>query len=114
MILLLRLLGTVLGTALHPAFNPGSIKRPTDDVVTNPRQVLNTAPTDQNNRVFLQVVANPWNVSRNFDQVGQTHTGVLPQCRVRLLWRHRPDTGSTPRFCGDGSLISSFLKLLYT
>ncbi len=92
----LRALSTVLGTALHPAVNTSGIKSTTDDVVTNPWQVLNTAATDQDNTVFLQVVANTWDVGGDFDQVRQTNTRVLPQSGVWLLRCHRPHTSSDP------------------
>ena len=65
--------------ALFTAINTGSIKSTTNDVVTNTRQILYTTATNQNNAVFLQVVADTWDISRNFDQVGQTNTSVLTQ-----------------------------------
>ena len=64
---------------MHTAINTGSIKSTTNDVVTNTRQILYTTATNQNNAVFLQVVADTWDISRNFDQVGQTNTSVLTQ-----------------------------------
>ena len=83
--LLLRTLCAVEGAALHTLGNASCVQSAADDVVTYARQVTNLAATDQNHRVLLQVVANTGNVSRNFHTVGQTHTGDLTKCGVRLL-----------------------------
>ena len=56
-LLLLGTLGTVLGTCLHTALNTLSIQSTTDNVVTNTRQVLDTAAADHNNAMLLQIVA---------------------------------------------------------
>ena len=54
-------------------------------MVTNARQVLDTAAADQHDRVLLQVVTDTGNISGNLVTVGQTHTGDLTQSGVRLL-----------------------------
>jgi hypothetical protein len=50
-------LGTVLGTSLFAIVYAGAVQSTAHRVVTNTRKVLNTTATDQNHRVFLQVVA---------------------------------------------------------
>jgi hypothetical protein len=56
-LLLLRLLSSVLGTALSAVRNTGSIKSTADDVVTYTWKVLNTTATNKNDAVLLQVVS---------------------------------------------------------
>jgi hypothetical protein len=51
------LLRTVLGTSLFAAFNASGVKRSTDNFVTDTRKVLHTSATDEDDRVFLKVVA---------------------------------------------------------
>src|SRR5215831_16246920 len=80
-------LGPVLRTSLLAIGNANRIQRAADYVVTDSRKVLHTAATDQHNRVLLQVVTNPRNVSRHFDAVGQAHARNLAQRGVRLLRR---------------------------
>ena len=78
-------LGTVLGTALHTTVDALGIQRTTDDVVTVAGQVLYTAAADHDHRVLLQRVTNTGNVGGDLIAVGQTDTGDLAQCGVRLL-----------------------------
>jgi hypothetical protein len=54
-------------------------------VVTDAGQVLDTAATDHDHRVLLQRVTNTGNVGGDLIAVGQTDTGDLAQCGVRLL-----------------------------
>ena len=68
---------------------PGGIQRPTNNVVTNARQILYTAPTNQDDGVFLQIVADTRDVRCYFDPIGQTHTCNFAKGRIRLLWRLR-------------------------
>ena len=86
--LLLTCLGTlctILGAGLHTALYALGIQSAADDVVTHTGKVLNTTTANQNYRVLLQVMADTRNVSGNFHAIGQTHTGDLTQCGVRLL-----------------------------
>jgi hypothetical protein len=39
-------------------------------MVTHPGQILNPATPDQHHRVFLEVVANSWNIGGHFDAIG--------------------------------------------
>ena len=54
-------------------------------MVTNARQVLNAAATDQDQRVLLKVVADTGNVGGDFDAVRQANARDLAKSRVRLL-----------------------------
>src|ERR1041385_6516094 len=83
----LRALGAVFRTTLSTISYADSVERAANYVIADAGKVLHTAAANQNNRVLLQVVANTRDVSRDFDPVGQTHTGDFPQRRVRLLGR---------------------------
>src|SRR4029450_13440432 len=85
----LRPLSAVFGAALLTISHPCGIQRPTDNVVADTRQVLNTAPTNQDDGVFLQIVADTRDVRCYFDPVGQTHTCNFAKGRIRVLWRLR-------------------------
>ena len=54
-------------------------------MVSYTRKVFDSAASDQNNAVFLQVVADARDVSSYFNTVGQTSSGNLSQSRVRLF-----------------------------
>jgi len=84
-LLLLGPLGTVLGTRLHTAIDALGIQSATDNVVTDAREVLDTAATDHDDGVLLQGVTHAGNVGGDLIAVGQTHTGDLTQSGVGLL-----------------------------
>ena len=85
----LRTLLTVLGTALHTTLNTLGVERTADDVVTHAGEVLDTAAADQNDAVLLQVVADTGDVGGNLIAIRQADTGDLTKCGVRLLGGHR-------------------------
>ena len=73
----LRSLSTVFGTGLTSVSNACGIQCTSDDVVSGTGKVLNTAASDQNNAVFLQIVSFTGNVACYFDSVGKTNSGDL-------------------------------------
>ena len=77
--LLLRPLRTVLGAGLLPVGYSCSIKSASDNMVSGTGQILDTAAPDQNNAMLLKVVALTRNIARNFDTIGKTYPGDLPQ-----------------------------------
>ena len=87
--LLLRALRAVLGAGLHTLGHTGSIQRAADDVITNARQVTDTAAADEHHGVLLQVVADAGDVASTFDAVRQANTGNLTR-------RLRPRRTATP------------------
>src|SRR5690606_32160173 len=89
---LLGTLRAVLGTSLLTIFDALQVQGAADDVVANTRQVLDTTTADQNDRVFLQVVAFAADVGDDFEAVGQTHFGDFTQSGVRLLGGRGVDT----------------------
>ncbi len=91
-------LSTVLGTGLLTSGYAYGIESAADDVVTNTRKILNTAASDEDYAVFLQVMAFARNVSRYFDSVGQAYTGNFTKSRVRLLRGCGVNSGANTAF----------------
>jgi hypothetical protein len=89
--LLLGFLGTVLGTGLLAVRDALGIQDTSDNVVAHTGQVADTTASDEDNRVFLQVVAFAGDVGRDFDAIGKANTGHFTEGRVRLLGGHRFD-----------------------
>lgn len=75
----------VFRTALLTSGYTYGIESAADNVVTNTWKILNTAASDEDDAVFLQVMAFARNVSRNFDSVGQAYTCYFTKSRVWLL-----------------------------
>src|SRR5262249_35240507 len=88
---LLRALGAVLRTTLHPPLHADGVERPAHDVIPDARQILHAAAANQHERVLLQVVADARDVGRHLDPVGQPDARDLAQSGVRLLRRLRED-----------------------
>src|SRR5262249_45995674 len=82
---------SVLGSPLAALVDADRIKGSANDMVTHARQVFDAAAADQNNGVFLQIVAFAGYIGGYLDAVGQPNTGHLSQGRVRLLRGGRVD-----------------------
>ena len=78
----LRTLRAILGTGLHPVRGPLRIQDAADDVVTDARQVSDTAAADHHDGVLLQVVTDTGDVGSDLIAIGQTDTGDLTQRQV--------------------------------
>ncbi len=76
---------SVLRTALFAVLDTYGIESAADDVITNTRKILDTAASDEDDAVFLQIVSFARNISGNFDSVRQTYTSHLTKSGVRLL-----------------------------
>ena len=63
---LFRSLLAVTAASLPSVVHAECIENTADDLVSNTGKVANTTATNQNNRVFLQVVAFTGNISRTF------------------------------------------------
>lgn len=96
--LFLFALSAVFGTALLTTGYTYGIECAADNVVTNAWKILNTAASDEDDGVFLQVMAFTRNVSRNFDSVGQAYTGYFTKSRVRLLRGSCVNSGADTTF----------------
>jgi hypothetical protein len=82
------------------------IENTAQDVVAHTGKVFHTAATDQDHRVFLQVVAFTGDVADDLVAVGQAHLGDLPHGRVRLLRRRGVDARA------DATLLRAALQVL--
>jgi hypothetical protein len=69
---LLCFLRTVFTSTLLAITNAGTVKYTSDNMIPNTRQVPDSASSNHNRAVFLQVVINAWYVSCNFLAVGQS------------------------------------------
>jgi hypothetical protein len=79
----LRTLGTVFGTA-DPAFiDSQTVQGSPDDVITNTGQILDPAPADEDDGVFLKIVSFTADVGDHFITVSQTHFTNLPKRPLR-------------------------------
>ena len=116
-LLLLSSLGslrTVLGTSLHTTVDALSVEGTADDVVTDTRKVLNTAATDHNDGVLLQVMTDTGDVSCYFVTIGQTDTGDLTQCGVGLLRSRSTDCGADASLLGGAEVGLLVLESVQT
>ena len=67
--MVLGALDPVLGAALPASIDALRVQRPTDDVVANTRKVLDTAATDEDRGVLLEIVAFTRDITCNFKSV---------------------------------------------
>jgi len=104
---------TVFTSALPAIIDAGAVKHTTDDMIPNARQIPDSASSNYNHAVLLEVVVNAWYVSCNFLAVGQSDTSDFSQSGVGLFGRlssYNQTHASflTPLFCGE-PLISETL-----
>ena len=91
-VLVARLLGPVLRTALPSILDAGGVQRPPNNVVLHTREVLHTPTPNEHNRVLLKIVTLSRDVGRHLIPIGQANARDLPKRRVRLLRRGRIHT----------------------
>jgi len=72
-------LRTVFASALLSIGHSGTVENTTDNMIPNTRQVSDPAASDDNRAVLLEIVVNPWYISRNFFAVGQSDTSDFTQ-----------------------------------
>src|SRR5690349_173892 len=82
-------LGAVLRAALLAAGHARGVERAADDVIADARQVLHSAAADHDDRVLLQVVADPRDIRGHLEPVRQPDPRHFPESGVRLLRRRR-------------------------
>lgn len=78
---------TVFTSALPAIIHAGTVKHATDDMIPNARQIPDSASSNYNHAVLLEVVVNAWYVSCNFLAVGQSDTSDFSQSGVGLFGR---------------------------
>jgi hypothetical protein len=84
-VFLLGFFGSVLRAALFPVLNAYCIQGPTDDVIPNTWKVFHPSTPNEDNRMLLKVVADPWNIRGHFDSIGQSHSGNFSKGGIRFL-----------------------------
>src|SRR5438309_1925364 len=82
-------LGAVLRAALLAAGDPRGVEGAADDVIADTRQILHASAADHDDRVLLQVVADPRDVRGDLEPVRQPYPRDFPESGVRLLRRRR-------------------------
>src|SRR4029079_570721 len=108
----LRSFVAVAGAGLLAVGDPGRVEGAADDLVADARQVLDATTPDQDHGVLLQVVALARDVGGDLHPVGEADTGDLAQGRVRLLRRHRGDTGADAALLRGGyALLAALARL---
>ena len=103
-VLCFRAFCSVLGAALFAICYAYCVQCSADYVISDSGEIFYAASANQHDGVLLQIVTDAWNVSRDFDSVGQADAGNFAQCRVRLLWRLRVDAGA------DSALLRTSLQ----
>jgi hypothetical protein len=91
---------SVLGAALLSVLNAYGVQSTADDVIPNSRKVLHPPPSNENNGVLLEVVANPRDISSNFHSIGQPYPGNLSKCGIRFFGSGRIYPNTYPSFLG--------------
>jgi hypothetical protein len=84
----LGLLGSILGSALLPVHNALTVEDTPNDFVLDTRTVRDSAPTDQDDGVLLEIVALARDVGQNRFSGCEFDTGTLTLGRVGLLGLH--------------------------
>ena len=88
-------------------------------MIADSRKVLDTTTTDQDDRVFLEVMANARDICAHLDAIGEAHTGHFAERRVGFLGCRGVHPYAHPSFlriplqcwatsaCADFSLVLS-------
>ena len=94
----LRSFRSVLRATLPPVSYSRCIQNTPDGVITNTGQVLYASPTNQHDGMLLEIVALATDVTGNFKAIRQSHSGDLPERRIRLLRSGRIHPSTHPPF----------------
>ena len=94
----LRSFRSVLRATLSPVSYSRCIQNAPDGVITNTGQILYAPPANQHDRMFLEIMALATDVTGNFKAVRQSHSGNLPECRIRFLRSGRIYPSTHPSF----------------
>jgi len=81
----LRSLGAVFRSSLLAISHADRIQCSPNHVIPHTGKILHATPTDEHNRVLLQVMSNTRDVRRYLNSVRKTHSRDLSKRRVRLL-----------------------------
>src|ERR1700687_3723929 len=87
-------LGAIFRAPLLAVLNTGGIERPANHVIAHAGKILYAAAAHEHDRVLLQVVADPGNVSGDFNAVCQAGARDFSQRGIGFLGRLRVDTNT--------------------
>jgi hypothetical protein len=62
--------GSVFGAALFTVLDAYGVQSATDDMIPNSWKVFYPSSPNENNGMFLEVMADPWNISGHLDSIG--------------------------------------------
>jgi hypothetical protein len=62
--------GSVFGAALFTVLDAYRVQGASDDMIPNSWKVFHPTSPNEDNGVFLEVMANPWNISGYLDSIG--------------------------------------------
>src|SRR5262249_45746115 len=86
-------------------FDAGAVKDAADNVIANAGKIADSAAADEDDRVFLKIVADAGNVGSDLAAIREAHAGDLSQGGVGLLGGHRLDDKA------DAALLRRDLKV---
>jgi hypothetical protein len=109
---LLWTLSTVTASGLFTSVHTLGVSTAANDLVANPWKVANPTTPDQNDRVFLEVMAFTGNVNGHFLAVAEPNTSDLAKSRVRLLRGHGFNGQANPLFLGASFQHRTFGRLV--
>lgn len=92
--------GAVFGAALFAVVDAGGIEGAADDVVADAGEVFDAAAADEDDGVFLEVVAFAWDVGGDFDAVDEAHAGDFAEGGVGFFGGLGADLGADAAFLG--------------
>lgn len=80
-------------------------------MITNSREVLDPAATNQNDRMLLEVVADSRDIGCYLNVVSEPYSSYLSQGRIRFLGSRRKNPDTNASFLGAGSQSRRFTLL---
>src|SRR5580700_1331212 len=89
-------LGAVFRAPLLAVLYAGGVERSANNVIAHAGKVFHAAAAHEHDGVLLQVVADPGNVSRDFNAVGQAGARDFSQGGIGFLGRLRVDANADP------------------
>ena len=80
-----RLFRSILTSLLFSPFHTPGIQHPSHNVIAHSRQILYPPPSNQHNRVLLEIVPFPWDIGGHLHSIAQANPCNLSQRRVWFL-----------------------------
>src|SRR5215469_15337222 len=111
---LFRALGAVFRAALAAVPDALRIERAANDVIPDPREVLDSPTADQDDRMLLQIVPLARDIARHLETVRQADPRHFAQRGIRLFRRSRVDASANAALLRAGfhrgNLVARYLR----